>query len=354
MTIAERISAALGLNNKLKTFLEDQSKGKMLYGRLVERVPGSLASQPEKGSRSAVFLDYPKIKSAKLIPESQRASTEESFKKVFENADTPLFDPVEKGGAIPRVYDLSFRNQLNNPLSRLDVVSPEETLAKFENHALSGSVKGLQFMTGIASQGSIGFDYSKAGAKAIPTINVTSEKALKELKSKGKDKNYKKTIQRLIDDPGSVLGHELEHAVSDGNKMYFTDGKSALKRFAYAETPAVFAEMAHQLNAVKPESYTGLKAINIRPSAYSGTMGEKGSGVSADFFRRSSKEHFINKGRSMTDLLSTPEGKQFLSQQMGRSKENKQSRDLAKKFNLDPVEIEKVLGYINQKTNIKR
>jgi hypothetical protein len=349
MTKAERISAALGLINKLKAFSKNQPRDTILHGRLIERIPGALAAQPKSGNRSAVFLDYPKIESAKLIPESQISLAAGLFKKAFEKTDTPLFDPTEKGGVTPRVYDLSFRNQLNNQLGRLNFISPKETLEKFENHALSGSIKGLQFTTGLSNPNDISFNYSRTGSKSLPTINLEDEEKLKNLKLNKKGPYGPKFMERLINDPGSIVGHEFEHAISDGNQMYFADGKSQLKRLAYRETPAVFAEIAHQLNAVKPESYKDLKAIGIRPSIYSGNDGEVGGGVSADFFRRLSDEHFINKGRSMTELLATPEGVQFLSRQMGRSKENKQSRELAKKYNLDAVELEKVLGYINQK-----
>lgn len=369
MTIAEKIIAALKL----------QPRSKILHGRLVEHIPGSLAAQQSQArtttsespfskgivKRSAVFLDYPELQSAKLIPKNQISLAGELFQKALEGADTPLFDPSQKGNiemfqqsGTPIVYDLAFRDQLNSQLGNIKMVSPKETLKKFEKHASSGSAKGLKFITGLKNSDELGFYQTTSKADSSPMIHVASEaqmnkareKAINELKARNTSQNAQtlRFMERAINDPGSIIGHEFEHAISEDNNKYYKDYKLKRKRLAYVETPAVFAEIAHQLNAVKPESYSGLKAIQIRPSIYSGTDGEKGGGVSADFFRRLAQEKFINKGRSMTELLATPEGRQFLSNQMGRSKENKAAMEIAKKSNLDPIKVEQLLNYIKR------
>lgn len=307
-----------------------------------------LARAPFYGERSAVPMRFPQAEGGKVIPKSlAREQLLMAAKERISKANSPLVDEIGGPGIpTPRVYGHWFRQQVNLPVAQLRRISPEAQLSQVAAHIRSGAPDKLSFITGLDSPGSLSISHSEVAGR--PTIALDREYTLKhEQTRKAFPEGF---VDELRENPGPPIGHEFEHA------MHYTPPKPAysdrdrVQRTASVETPAVFAEIAHRLATVDPSDEARLRDIRIAPSPHSGTVGETGGGVNALFFKQQAEKHFLNKGKSMAELLGSRIGMQFLERQMGRSKENVESKRVTRGTTINPQEVEKVLAYLRKQS----
>jgi hypothetical protein len=129
--------------------------------------------------------------------------------------------------------------------------------------------------------------------------------------------------------PGAILAHEGEHLqqsapsfIASGTLPPEQPDPAASKRFYGAsETPAVFAEASH---ALKSHADAGGAPINVPLTP---DQQQNGGGVPSNLWNQQSDRYYMNQGKSMTELLGTPEARQFLQkwQQPTAAPQEKQS-----------------------------
>lgn len=114
--------------------------------------------------------------------------------------------------------------------------------------------------------------------------------------------------------PGAILAHEAEHLqqsapsfIEAGALPPEQPDPAASKRFYGAsEAPAVFAETSH---ALQSHADAGGAPLNVPLTP---AQAADGTGVPSEQWNRYSREHYLNKGRSMTELMGNPAALQFL------------------------------------------
>lgn len=225
----------------------------------------------------------------------------------------PMFQPLENS-SMPFVYDIDPRGMRPSTYGRMNLPStpdPGNVDRSMANFVADSNVKmdpGTRVIESLEGMGPFAHPGKKILGYGMPVVRKNRPEAL---------------FSGFNNFPGSVLAHEGEHLLQHPgtmDKAYpttdgWTDVNAARDRRSAGETPAVFAELSH---ALKSHDQGGGAPIRVPMTP---DQVADGGGVPSQLWNQQSDRYYMGKGKSMTGLLGTPEGRQFL-ERFGRAPED--------------------------------